>query len=63
MNKQTIRQAFYRSIPVLAGYVVLGIGFGILMRNAGYGVLWTASMSLLIYAGSIESIPILRIPV
>ena len=63
MNKQTIRQAFYRSIPVLAGYVVLGIGFGILMRNAGYGVLWTASMSLLIYAGSIESIPILLIPV
>lgn len=54
MNKQTIRQAFYRSIPVLAGYVVLGIGFGILMRNAGYGVLWTASMSLLIYAGSMQ---------
>ena len=54
MNKQTIRQAFYRSIPVLAGYVVLGIGFGILMRNAGYGVLWTASMSLLIYAGTMQ---------
>lgn len=54
MEKRTIRKAFYTSIPVLAGYVVLGIGFGILMRNAGYGVLWTASMSLFIYAGSLQ---------
>ena len=40
MKMRTVRQAFYRSVPVLAGYVVLGIGFGILMRNAGYGVLF-----------------------
>ena len=54
MNIQTIRQAFYKSVPVLAGYVVLGTGFGILLRNAGYGVLWAASMSLFIYAGSMQ---------
>ncbi len=54
MGKKTIQLAFYKSIPVLAGYVVLGIGFGILMRNAGYGVLWTGAMSLLIYAGSMQ---------
>jgi predicted branched-subunit amino acid permease len=50
MNLQTIKQAIYKSIPVMAGYVVLGTGFGILLRNAGYGVLWAAAMSLLIYA-------------
>lgn len=38
----------------MAGYVVLGTGFGILMRNAGYGVLWTAAMSAFIYAGSMQ---------
>jgi 4-azaleucine resistance transporter AzlC len=54
LKNRTIRQAFYKSIPVLAGYVVLGIGFGILMRDAGYGVLWTAAMSLFIYAGSLQ---------
>lgn len=54
MKTQTIRQAFYKSIPVMAGYIVLGTGFGILMLNAGYGVLWTASMSLFIYAGSMQ---------
>lgn len=52
MKINTIKQAFYRSIPVLAGYIVLGMGFGILLRNAGYGVVWAASMSVLIYAGS-----------
>ena len=54
LKNRTIRQAFFKSIPVLAGYVVLGIGFGILMRDAGYGVLWTAAMSLFIYAGSLQ---------
>lgn len=54
MTFQTVKQAFYKSVPVLAGYVVLGIGFGILMRNADYGVIWTVSMSLLIYAGSMQ---------
>ena len=51
---QTIKKAFYTSIPVMAGYLVLGTGFGILLRNAGYGVIWAASMSLFIYAGSMQ---------
>jgi len=54
LRRKTIRQAFVRSIPVMAGYVVLGIGFGVLMHAAGYGFLWTLAMSLLIYAGSMQ---------
>lgn len=49
-----VRQAFYKSLPVMAGYVILGIGFGILLGNAGYGVLWSFAMALLIYAGSMQ---------
>ena len=49
-----VKQAFITSIPVMAGYVVLGTGFGILLRGAGYGVLWAFAMSLLIYAGSMQ---------
>ena len=49
-----IRQAFYKSLPILAGYIILGIGFGILLRNAGYGVLWALAMSCLIFAGSMQ---------
>ncbi len=54
IRKKTILQAFYTSIPVLAGYVILGAGFGILMRNAGYGVVWAACMSIFIFAGSMQ---------
>ena len=56
MNKEikTIKYAFYKSIPVFAGYIFLGIGFGILLRNAGYGVVWAFCMSLFIYAGAMQ---------
>lgn len=49
-----IGKAFYKSLPVMAGYVVLGIGFGILLRSAGYGVPWAFAMSFFIYAGSMQ---------
>ncbi len=54
MRRETVKQAFLSSIPVMAGYIVLGTGFGILLRNAGYGVGWAFAMSLLIYAGSLQ---------
>ena len=54
MRQKIIKQAFIKSIPVMAGYVVLGIGFGILLRGAGYGVLWAFAMSAFIYAGSMQ---------
>ena len=54
MNRQTVKNAFFKSIPVFAGYMVLGIGFGILLRSAGFGVLWAFAMSTFIYAGSMQ---------
>ena len=51
---ETVTKAFYKSVPVMAGYIVLGIGFGILLRDAGYGVVWALLMSLFIYAGSMQ---------
>lgn len=53
-KRRVIGHAFYTSLPVMAGYVVLGIGFGILLRSAGYGVLWAFAMSALVYAGSMQ---------
>ena len=48
------RTVFRDSLPVLAGYEVLGIGFGILLRTKGYGVGWAFAMSFFIYAGSLQ---------
>ncbi|MBP3782682.1 MAG: AzlC family ABC transporter permease [Butyrivibrio sp.] len=42
----------------MAGYIVLGSGFGILLHNAGYGMIWAFAMSALIYAGSMQYVGI-----
>lgn len=52
--KQDIKKALKDTIPVFSGYIVLGMGFGILMQSKGYGVLWTLAMSVFIYAGSMQ---------
>ena len=54
MTKSTLRAAFRDTIPVMTGYLFLGFGFGILLHQSGYGVLWSFAMSLFIYAGSIQ---------
>ena len=58
MNKPLLRAAFLDTVPVMTGYVFLGFGFGILMQQNGFGVLWAAAMSLFIYAGSMQYVTI-----
>ncbi|MBQ9122483.1 MAG: AzlC family ABC transporter permease [Lachnospiraceae bacterium] len=53
-----LKQAFIDTIPVLTGYLVLGIGFGILMKTNGYGIWLSFAMSLFIYAGSMQYVAI-----
>ena len=53
-NKPLLRRAFVATVPVMAGYVVLGTGFGILFQSKGYGLLWAMAMSLFVYAGSMQ---------
>ena len=57
-NKSIIKKAFAATLPVLAGYAVLGIGFGIILKIKGFGVLLAASMSIFIYAGSMQYLAI-----
>lgn len=54
MRDKTIGYAFRASLPVMAGYLVLGMGFGVLLHDQGYSWWWAAVMSLLIYAGSLQ---------
>lgn len=56
--KQVLHRAFVDTIPVLAGYMVLGFGFGIIMKANGFGLPLTVAMSLLIYAGSMQYVAV-----
>lgn len=58
ITKNLIKTAFIKSLPVMAGYVVLAIGFGILMKEAGYGLFWSFLMSFTIYAGSMQYVAV-----
>ena len=54
MWKKAFRAAFPLTLPVLAGYLVLGIGFGVLLQRAGFGIGWALLMSFTIYSGSMQ---------
>lgn len=54
MTKHTAKTAFLDTLPVMTGYLFLGIGFGIILQQNGYSALWAFAMSLFIYAGSMQ---------
>ena len=56
--KKIVRQAFVATLPVLTGYLVLGLGFGIILKVNGYGVFLAFVMSLIVYAGSMQYVAI-----
>lgn len=56
--KRVIKRAFLDTIPVMAGYLVLGFGFGIMLKSAGYGIAFAFIMSLSIYAGSMQYVAV-----
>ena len=58
MKLKAFKAAFPRTLPVMAGYVFLALGFGILLNKAGLGVAWAALMSGGIYAGAMQFVAI-----
>lgn len=53
MHTQT-KAAFVKTLPVIASYLVLGFGFGVLMVSRGYPFFWAPLTSLMVYAGSMQ---------
>ncbi|MDO4523218.1 MAG: AzlC family ABC transporter permease [Eubacteriales bacterium] len=54
MKKKALKAAFPYTLPVMAGYLFLGLGFGILLESKGYSFIWAFFMSVIIYAGSMQ---------
>ncbi len=52
MYRRAFRAAFPATVPVLMGYLSIGIAFGLMLEAIGYNVIWAFFMSLTIYAGS-----------
>lgn len=52
--KQTLKVTFPLTLPVLTGYLFLGLAYGILMSNQGFSILWTFFMSSVVFAGALQ---------
>ena len=63
-KKKLFRELFKYTLPVMAGYIFLGIAFGLLMRQKGFPIYYPVLMSLIIYSGALEfaAVPVLSAP-
>ena len=52
MDRRALSAAFPVTVPVLMGYLAIGIAFGLMLQEIGYNFIWAFFMSLTIYAGS-----------
>lgn len=58
MNFNILKKSFKDTIPIMAGYIVLGIAFGILVYEEGHSNFIAFLMSTFIYAGSMQFVTI-----
>ena len=58
LNRAAFRAALPATVPVMTGYLCLGMAFGVLMKTSGYGVVWSVLMSLMCFAGSMQFLTI-----
>ena len=52
MYHRAFRAAFPATVPVLMGYLAIGMACGLMLQAIGYNFIWDFFMSLTIYAGS-----------
>lgn len=56
--KKAFILAFPNTIPVLTGFLFLGMAYGVLMQTKGYGVIWAVLMSAIAFCGSMQFVAI-----
>jgi len=53
-----IKAAFPHTIPVLTGFIFLGMAYGILMSSRGFGWHWILLTSVVVFAGALQFVGI-----
>lgn len=57
-QRRAFRAAFPVTIPVLTGFLCIGLAYGLLMQTKGYGPLWATLMSAVAFCGSMQFVAI-----
>lgn len=53
-----LRAAFPYTVPILTGFLFLGIAYGIYMKVSGFSAVWSFLISLLVFAGSMQFVAV-----
>ncbi|MBR1479191.1 MAG: AzlC family ABC transporter permease [Lachnospiraceae bacterium] len=56
--KGEIKAAFKASLPIMVTFIVLGMGYGILMNEHGYGALWSVASGIIIFSGTVQFVSV-----
>lgn len=57
-RRAALRAAFPVTVPVMTGFLCLGLAYGVLMQTKGYGPLWSVLMSAVAFGGSMQFVAI-----
>ena len=58
MKLKALKTAFPHTIPIMAGFLFLGLAYGIYMNSKGFSFVYPMLMSFLIYGGSLEFVAV-----
>ena len=58
ISKKDIHEAFKTSLPIMVTFVVLSIGYGILMEKHGFGPFWSFISGLIIFSGTAQFVSV-----
>ena len=47
ITKTDVKAAFRTSLPIMVTFVVLGMGYGLLMQKNGFGPLWSLACRII----------------
>ena len=58
ITRTDVKAALHTSFPIMVTFVVLGIGYGLLMEKNGYGPLWSLLSGVIIFSGTVQFVSI-----
>ncbi len=58
ITKKDVAAALRTSSPIMVTFIVLGIGYGILMQKHGYGPVWSLLSGIIIFSGTAQFVSV-----
>ena len=58
ITKKDAAAAFKTSLPIMVTFIVLGIGYGILMQKHGYGPVWSLLSGIILFSGTVQFVSV-----